>query len=58
MLQTLESQMLRFDQNLEANPLSGLLEVENLSRTGQRDLKDLTDISVTHNMSISEDIEF
>jgi uncharacterized protein YlxP (DUF503 family) len=35
------------------------LEVpQSLSRTGQRDLHDLTDIAVTHNMTISEDLEF
>lgn len=52
MLQTLESQIHRFDENLECNPLSNLLETSSLSRTGQRNLADLTDITVTNNLGI------
>ena len=58
MLKTLESQNLSFDQSLESNPLHGLLESSTLSRTGQRDLQDLTSIAVGHGMSVCEDLEF
>jgi hypothetical protein len=58
MLQTLESQLHRFDENLTANPLNDLLSHTNLSRTAQRDLADLTEITVNHNMAICEDLEF
>lgn len=58
MIQTLESQIHRFDQKIKVNPLNGLLDVSNLSRTGQRDLHDLTDITVTHSMTVCEDLEF
>lgn len=58
MMQTLESQLHRFDENLKSNPLEKLLEPNNLSRTAQRDLADLTEITVDHNMGICEDLEF
>jgi hypothetical protein len=58
MMQTLESQLHRFDENLNANPLDQLLEPQNLSRTAQRDLGDLTEITVNHNVAICEDLEF
>ena len=58
MMKTLESQMHRFEQNLQANPLEKLLEAPNLSRTAQRDLADLTEITVNHNMAVCEDLEF
>ena len=58
MMQTLESQLHRFDENLGANPLEELLEPKNLSRTAQKDLADLTEITVNHNMGICEDLEF
>ncbi len=58
MLKTLESQNMGFDQSLESNPLNGLLESSTLSRTGQRDLQDLTAVAVGHGMSIQEDLEF
>ena len=38
--------------------LEKLLEPNNLSRTAQRDLADLTEITVDHNMGICEDLEF
>ena len=50
--------MHRFEQNLQANPLEKLLETSNLSRTAQRDLADLTEITVNHNMAVCEDLEF
>jgi hypothetical protein len=58
MMQTLESQLHRFDENLKSNPLQDLLEPATLSRTAQRDLGDLTEITVNHNMAICEDLEF
>jgi hypothetical protein len=58
MLQTLESQMHRFDHNVKNNPLQGLLEPQNLSRAAQRDLYDLTTITVNHSMAVAEDLEF
>lgn len=58
MLKTLESQNLTFDQSLQSNPLHGLLESSTLSRTGQRDLHDLTSVAVGHGMSVCEDLEF
>ena len=47
-----------FDQSLGSNPLQGLLESSTLSRTGQRDLYDLTTVAVGQGMSIQEDLEF
>ncbi len=50
--------MHRFDHNLKKNQLEGLLEFKNLSRAAQRDLADLTTITINHNMTVCEDLEF
>ena len=58
MLQTIESEMHRIDQNLKNNQLEGLLEPQNLLRAAHKNLYDLTTITVNHSMAVAKDLEF